>query len=84
MTDADRLAALEARVALLHGALELNELRHQRCHAAWAYHDGLHAMVIAKAADLLGRVLLADEALVPADILRSALELHAVWDEASA
>lgn len=84
MTEDERLSTLEARVQLLHGALQLNEMRHQQCHAQWAYHDGLSAMVIAKAADLLGRVLLADATLVPDDILRSALELHAVWNEASA
>lgn len=84
MTEDERLSTLEARVQLLHGVVHLNELRYQRCYAHWAYHDGLAAGVLAKAADLLARVLLADETLIPDEILRSALELHAVWNEASA
>lgn len=91
MTEAERLAELEIRVnalnmelSMLKALLDTQAAMHQRCHEVRQQADAIAAPVIRKSAELLGRCLVADQALLPADIAVCAQDLLAVWNEASA
>jgi hypothetical protein len=74
------LASLAAEVAILRS--HVAELKH--LHAERNYLDGLAVLLLRKNAELLGRVMLADEALIPADVRQCADDVWAVWMEMSA
>lgn len=72
--------SLEVRVA----RLSLEVARLHRLHQLRTEHDVIVEPVIRKSAELLGRCLVADQALLPDDIAVCAQDLLAVWNEASA